>query len=279
MPRYRGSGSGSGDFYFTRTEAPSGGGSRIFYFSRTSSQRETPSGSSSRFYDYYDDEPRGRSGYSGRPSPYREHSISPDPSRSLFEDTPPRRFYSPPPPSSRFGPEDDYFSRRPYSPRPSPFGSNPSTAHPPRSSYSAPEHASPVPYTYEDEEPDRIPHVAAVWNDFTTSSTGLELVSYFVRLGFPRGRAEREIAREFAAHAAQHRAGQTEPGPSRFAEAQARAYPSRSPSPRFSRWRSPQQDGSESPPPGQGRSRYRAHTRSYSRSRSPSPYSGRRYAF
>ncbi len=133
---------------------------------------------------------------------------SPSPYRSRFDDRPPPR--SP-------------------SPRGQSFWTNSQNGTPPQRSSTAPGAETQVPYTYDDEEPDRIPHVAAAWNNFTISSTREELIAFFVHQGFPRAIAEKEVAKEFAAHAPQHRTGQIEPGPSRFAEARSRQQ--RSPSP------------------------------------------------
>jgi hypothetical protein len=110
---------------------------------------------------------------------------------------------------------------------------------------------STVAYTYDDEEPDTIPHAPAPWNNFASFSTREKLVSFFVSQGFSKETAEKEVGREFWAHAPQHRSGEVA-GPSRYqAQASTGTRPGhggargeprrgRSPSPiRFSRdeWR------------------------------------------
>jgi hypothetical protein len=50
---------------------------------------------------------------------------------------------------------------------------------------------STVAYTYDDEEPDTIPHAPAPWNNFASFSTREKLVSFFVSQGFSKETAER----------------------------------------------------------------------------------------
>jgi hypothetical protein len=226
--------------------------------------RENPYGRSPS--SFYDDEPRGRACSPQRPSFHRTYSPSPPasgnfyydgPSRenpygrspSSFHDNKPRgrsrspqrpsfhRTYSPPPPYNSPPPQPSYSSRRPPPP--------------PR------EPTSPTPYTYSDEEPTSIPHIAAPWNNFTTSSTRSQLIAYFVSQGYSKPIAEAEVSREFAGLAPQHRAGQSGPGASRQSGRE-----------RFERWREPEKERSESPPEG-GRG-YGPYGK-----RSPSPGAGR----
>ena len=56
-------------------------------------------------------------------------------------------------------------------------------------------------YTYEDEEPYSIPIAPANWNNFTSSATREQLITYFVQKGIHRAIAEEEVGREFTAHA------------------------------------------------------------------------------
>jgi len=231
---------------FHRTYSPSPPASGNFYYDGPS--RENPYGRSPS--SFHDNKPRGRSRSPQRPSFHRTYSPPPPRSRGRFDD-PPRRSYSPPR-SSRYSPFSDPFTPPPYnSPPPQPSYSSRRPPPPPR------EPTSPTPYTYSDEEPTSIPHIAAPWNNFTTSSTRSQLIAYFVSQGYSKPIAEAEVSREFAGHAPQHRAGQSGPGASRQSGRE-----------RFERWREPEKERSESPPEG-GRG-YGPYGK-----RSPSPGAGR----
>ncbi|PMD33100.1 hypothetical protein L207DRAFT_535791 [Hyaloscypha variabilis F] len=203
----------------------------------------------------YDDEPHRRR---------RARSPSPPP-RSRAHSPPPRRAHSPEPSYARSPPQSGYSSGPPprrsqsssgYSRPPLQAQTSSSTHPPPRSN-------SPVPYTYDDEEPDTIPHAPAAWNNHTSSSTREQLVTFFMGRGFTKAVAEREVGKEFEAHAPQHYSEQIAPGPSRAEVAAAardsrpgsgygssgpRPSRARSPSPeRYSRYRESERYGSESP--------------------------------
>ncbi|KAE9365626.1 hypothetical protein N431DRAFT_447265 [Stipitochalara longipes BDJ] len=228
----------------------------------------------------YDDDPRRRArtptspprarGYSSTPgssysSTHRASSPPPHPSyfsesyssQSSYARSPPRSSYSSGPPPRPSHSSSDYSSRPSsgYS-RPPPQAQSSSSTPPPRPN-------SPVPYTYDDEELDSIPQAPAKWNNFTSSSTREQLVTFFIGRGFSSAIVEREVGKEFEAHAPQHRSGQAAPGPSRAQEAAQgsrtengyggggpRPSHARSPSPeKFSRYRESARDRSESPDP------------------------------
>ncbi|PMD63082.1 uncharacterized protein K444DRAFT_626831 [Hyaloscypha bicolor E] len=194
-----------------------------FYAASRPSRSTSRTSSSDRpHYDYESDEPRGRS---CTPSPpprpgcstytssytgsYRSNARSP------FSSTANRgyRTSSPPPTRAPSPPRQSQSSYSSYSS----YSSSSRSAPPPQSSSSARQN-SPAPYTYGDEEPDRIPHDPGAWNNYSTTSTREQLISYFVSRGYDRVTAEREVGKEFEAHAPQHRSG-LGPGPSRFQEA------------------------------------------------------------
>lgn len=136
-------------------------------------------------------------------------------------------------------------------PTPPPSGPNIYTAeprgHPENHSTPPPEPSSPsspVPYTYDDEEPDTIPIGPARWNNFKTSANKEELIAFFMLRGYGRESAENGIDKEFASHAPQHRSGQNTPGPSR-AQSTTR---SRSANPRSRAPRPPPQETYTEPP-------------------------------
>ncbi|CZR69919.1 uncharacterized protein PAC_19819 [Phialocephala subalpina] len=141
-----------------------------------------------------------------RPRSPPPRAYRPEPSRPASP--PPRRAYFPPP--------------RPRSP-PRRFRS-PSPPPPPRHS-SPPQPKDENPhgiYTYDDEEPDTIPIAPAPWNNNSTSISRSSLLSFLVRKGVSKETAEREVDKEFAAHAPTRRGGAVEAGPS-IAEMRAKA--------------------------------------------------------
>jgi hypothetical protein len=149
------------------------------------------------------------SNYSTRPGVFYS---SFEESRGRFRCSPPSSCRTPSPPPFRFS----------YSPPPRPQPqSQPSTPQPstPQSSWSSsrPRDSPPVAYTYDDEEPDSIPHPPAPWNNFRSESTREHLVAFFVSRGYSKATAEKEAGKEFEAHAPQHRSGMG-PGPSRQQE-------------------------------------------------------------
>jgi len=143
---------------------------------------------------------------------------------------------------------------------------------PPRSSYTSPPPprapSPPAAYTYEDEEPESISIAPAEWNGYKSSATREELETFFINRGMDKERVKREVGKEFAAAAPQHRAGIPDPGPSRnesssqgssyrTADAGSSAYDNYDPydaPPRSSRHRT----RSPSPPPRSSRNRARA---------------------
>ncbi|KAH8752090.1 hypothetical protein BGZ57DRAFT_860674 [Hyaloscypha finlandica] len=194
-----------------------------FYAASRPSRSTSGSSSSDRpHYDYESDEHRGRSRTpSPRPRPGRSAYTSSFTSsyrsnaRSPFSSTANHgyRTSSPPPPRAPSPPRQSQSSYSSYST----YSSSSRSAPPPQSSPSARPN-SPAPYTYEDEEPNSIPHAPGAWNKYSTFSTREQLISYFVSRGYDRVTAEREVGKEFEAHTPQHRSG-LGPGPSRFQEA------------------------------------------------------------
>ncbi|KAG4433052.1 hypothetical protein IFR05_011470 [Cadophora sp. M221] len=89
---------------------------------------------------------------------------------------------------------------------------------------------SPEPYTYEDEEPERIPIAPMPWNGYSSSASKEELINYFIDRGFDPKVAAAQIDREFTAHAPQHLAGQTHAGLPRAQDPKPRAKQTYTPS-------------------------------------------------
>ncbi|KAK0105214.1 hypothetical protein ONS95_004392 [Cadophora gregata] len=71
---------------------------------------------------------------------------------------------------------------------------------------------TPTPYTYDDDEPDRIPIAPMPWNNYSSTASKEELISFFVGKGIHPKRAAAAVDREFSAHAPQYFAGCSEPG-------------------------------------------------------------------
>ncbi|PVH86372.1 hypothetical protein DL98DRAFT_567767 [Cadophora sp. DSE1049] len=126
---------------------------------------------------------------------------------------------------------------------------------------------TPTPYTYDDEEPDRIPIAPNAWNNYSASASKEELIIFFVDQGIHPKRAAAAVDREFAAYAPQHMAGQKEPG---LPRAQIPASDTNAPPPRR-REESGSGSGSGS---GHRSARTRRHSPPPSAYRSPSPVPG-----
>jgi len=152
--------------------------------------------------------------FSGNTYNNSNYSTRPGVSYSPFEESRGRSRGSPPPGCRTPSPPPFRFSYSPP-PRPQPQP-QPSTSQSSGSS-SRPRDSSPVAYTYDDEEPDSIPHPPAPWNNFRSESTREQLVAFFVSRGYSKATAEKEVGKEFEAHAPQHRSGMGA-GPSRQQE-------------------------------------------------------------
>ncbi|KAF8856177.1 hypothetical protein BDZ45DRAFT_745745 [Acephala macrosclerotiorum] len=159
------------------------------------------------------------------------------PPRAAYRDPSPltrSRYRSPSPPPRRYRPE----SSRPASPQPHRSRTPsppPRPCSPPRYTRSPsppPPHHNPTPkfqdsnpagfYTYDDEEPDTIQIAPAPWNNNSTSISRPALLSFLIQKGVSKEVAEREVDKEFAAHAPTRRAGAADAGPS-MAEMRGRA--------------------------------------------------------
>ncbi|KAH6705079.1 hypothetical protein BKA61DRAFT_580868 [Leptodontidium sp. MPI-SDFR-AT-0119] len=225
---------------------------------------------------YADDYPRGRAhsppGFTGGMP--RTYQASPE--RDTYAHSPGR---SPSPPPGLYTEWNPY--ETPHRRFQSPFYSNtPNSAPPPARDYSFPPpppltDSSPEAYTYEDEEPERIPIAPMPWNGHASSASKEELINYFIDRGIHPKVAAAQVDREFTAHAPQHVAGQAHAGLPR-AQVSGRQTPGEE------RWR--EEDTSPSP----GRSRYtttqaqrRARRRSLSPTayRSPSPVSSPKHRY
>ncbi|KAH7312121.1 hypothetical protein BKA65DRAFT_542978 [Rhexocercosporidium sp. MPI-PUGE-AT-0058] len=132
--------------------------------------------------------------------------------------------------------------------------------------------SSPEVYTYDDEEPDRIPIAPMPWNGNSSSVSKEELINFLVDQGIHPKVATAHVGREFAARAPQHVAGRAEAGVA-GAQAPGKEMPEAREESDEEKSTNPSPEPSRHAPPPQAQRRARRRSPPPAAYRSPSPVS------